>query len=123
MNLEPRFSMTNPPTVPLEIDVLSVKQMLDRGEKFVLLDCREADEVATARIEGAVHIPMREIPGRLAELEAARQGRVVVHCHHGGRSLRVTHFLRQQGFSEAQNMTGGIDAWSQQVDGSVPRYE
>ena len=110
-------------TMPLEIDVLSVKQMLDRGEKFILLDCREADEVATARIQSSVHIPMREIPARLAELEGAKQGRVVVHCHHGGRSLRVTNFLRQQGFAEAQNMTGGIDLWSQQVDAGVPRYE
>jgi rhodanese-related sulfurtransferase len=109
--------------VPIEIDVLAVKQMLDGGEKFVLLDCREADEVATASIQGSVHIPMREISGRLAELDAAKQGRLVVHCHHGGRSLRVTHFLRQQGFHEAQNMTGGIDAWSQQVDARVPRYE
>jgi rhodanese-related sulfurtransferase len=109
--------------VPLEIDVLSVKQMLDRQEKFILLDCREADEVATARIAGSVHIPLREIPARLAELEPGKDGRIVVHCHHGGRSQRVTHFLRQQGFSQAQNMSGGIDAWSEQVDSSVPRYE
>jgi rhodanese-related sulfurtransferase len=109
--------------VPIEIDVQAVKQMLDQAEKFVLLDCREADEVATARIQGSVHIPMREIPGRLAELEGAKQVQVVVHCHHGGRSLRVTHFLRQQGFTQAQNMSGGIDAWSQQVDAGVPRYE
>jgi rhodanese-related sulfurtransferase len=109
--------------VPLEIDVLSVKQMLEREEKFILLDCREADEVATARIAGSVHIPLREIPARLSELEAARQGRIVVHCHHGGRSQRVTHFLRQQGFTQAQNMSGGIDAWSELVDPSVPRYE
>jgi rhodanese-related sulfurtransferase len=109
--------------VPLEIDVLSVKQMLERGEKFILLDCREADEVAAARIAGSVHIPLREIPARLTELESAKDGRIVVHCHHGGRSQRVTHFLRQQGFLQAQNMSGGIDAWSEQVDSSVPRYE
>src|SRR5687767_8470537 len=109
--------------LPVEIDVLSVKQMLDRGEKFVLLDCRELEEVATARIGGSQHIPMREIPGRIAELQSDRDGRIVVHCHHGGRSLRVTQFLRQQGFTQAQNMTGGIDAWSQQIDSSVPRYE
>jgi len=109
--------------LPVEIDVLSVKEMLDRGEKFVLLDCREPDEVATARINGSTHLPMREIPGRIAELEPHRSQRVVVHCHHGGRSLRVTQFLRQQGFANVQNMTGGIDAWSQQVDSNVPRYE
>ena len=109
--------------LPLEIDVLSVKQMLDAGEKFVLLDCREADEVAAAKIAGSLHIPMREIPARLAELESHRQGRLVVHCHHGGRSQRVTHYLRQQGFPQAQNMSGGIDDWSLKVDPAVPRYE
>ena len=109
--------------LPLDIDVHSVKQMLDRGERFVLLDCREPGEVATARIAGTMHIPMREIPARLAELSPSKQERVVVHCHHGGRSQRVMQFLRQQGFDQAQNMAGGIDAWSQQIDSSVPRYE
>jgi rhodanese-related sulfurtransferase len=109
--------------LPLEIDVLGVKQMLDAGEKFVMLDCREADEVATAKIPGSLHIPMREIPARLAELESHRQGRLVVHCHHGGRSQRVTHYLRQQGFPQVQNMSGGIDDWSLKVDPAVPRYE
>jgi rhodanese-related sulfurtransferase len=109
--------------VPLEIDVRTVKQMLDRGEKFVFLDCREADEVATAKVAGTIHIPMREIPARIGELEANKSDRIVVHCHHGGRSLRVTHFLRQQGFEQAQNMAGGIDAWSQEIDPAVPRYE
>ena len=109
--------------LPIEIDVRSVKQMLDGGEKFVLLDCREPDEVATAKIAGSMHIPMREVPARLAELEPSKAERIVVHCHHGGRSLRVTQFLRQQGFEQAQNMAGGIDAWSLEVDPSVPRYE
>jgi rhodanese-related sulfurtransferase len=109
--------------LPLEIDVLGVKQMLEAGEKFVLLDCREADEVATAKIAGSLHIPMREIPSRLAELQPHQGGRLVVHCHHGGRSQRVTHYLRQQGFTQVQNMSGGIDDWSLQVDPSVPRYE
>src|SRR4051812_14557044 len=106
----------------LDIDVRTVKQMLDRGEKFILLDCRENSEVATSRINGTLHIPMREIPARIAEL-GTNQGRIVVHCHHGGRSQRVTQFLRQQGFDQAQNMAGGIDAWSQEIDSSVPRYE
>jgi rhodanese-related sulfurtransferase len=108
---------------PLEIDVRTVKQMLDGGEEFALLDCREASEVAAARIDGSIHIPMREIPARLTELEPYKSGRLVVHCHHGGRSLRVTHFLRQQGFEQAQNMAGGIDAWSLQIDPALPRYE
>ena len=106
----------------LEIDVRYVKQMLDAGEKFVFLDCREPGEVATAKIAGTTHIPMREIPARLDELSPKAQ-RIVVHCHHGGRSQRVTQFLRQQGFEQAQNLTGGIDAWSLEIDPGVPRYE
>jgi rhodanese-related sulfurtransferase len=108
--------------VPLEIDVRSVKKMLDSGEKFTLLDCREPTEVATAQIAGTLHIPMRDIPARIAELEAQKTGRIVVHCHHGGRSLRVTQYLRQQGFDQAQNMAGGIDAWSQEIDPTISRY-
>jgi rhodanese-related sulfurtransferase len=109
-------------TVPMEIDVTSVKQLLDAGAGFLLLDCREADEYATARIEGATLVPMTEIQARVGELDAHKAGRVVVHCHHGGRSLRVANWLRQQGFAQAQSMAGGIDAWSQAVDSSVPRY-
>jgi rhodanese-related sulfurtransferase len=111
------------PPLPIDIDVRTTKQMLDQGEKFVLLDCREPSEVATAKIAGSVHIPMREIQSRLAELEVHKAERVVVHCHHGGRSLRVTNFLRQQGFEQAQNLAGGIDAWSLEIDPSVPRYQ
>jgi rhodanese-related sulfurtransferase len=109
--------------LPIDIDVRATKQMLDNGEKFVLLDCREPAEVATAKIQGSLHIPMREIPARLRELEPHQDGRIVVHCHHGGRSLRVTQFLRQHGFDQAQNMAGGIDAWSLEIDPRVPRYE
>ena len=109
--------------LPLEIDVLSVKKMLEGGEKFMLLDVREPSEVATAKIAGSVHIPMRDIPARLAELEGQKNHRIVIHCHHGGRSQRVTHYLRQQGFTQAQNMSGGIDDWSLKVDRAVPRYE
>src|SRR5947209_14829446 len=109
--------------LPIETDVQNVKQLLDSGEKFLLLDCREADEVATARIAGSTRISMREIPAHIGELESDKAGRIVVHCHHGGRSMRVTQFLRQQGFLQVQNMAGGIDAWSQQIDPAVPRYE
>jgi rhodanese-related sulfurtransferase len=109
--------------LPIDIDVHALKQMRDRGDKFTLLDCREPDEVATAQIAGSLHIPMREIPSRLAELESHKDGPLVTHCHHGGRSMRVTQFLRQQGFDQAQNLAGGIDAWSLEIDPSVPRYE
>ena len=108
--------------LPLEISVQAVQQMRTAGEQFLLLDVRNPDEHTTANIAGAVLIPMNEIQSRFAELEEHRHGRIVVHCHHGGRSLRVTGFLRQQGFTQVQNMTGGIDAWSQSIDAKVPRY-
>lgn len=111
------------PMLPIDIDVAAVKKLQDQKETFLFVDCREAGEVATAKIDGTLHIPMREIPARIAELEPHKQGRVVVHCHHGGRSLRVTQYLRQQGFEQAQNMAGGIEAWSLEIDPSVPRYQ
>jgi len=108
---------------PLDIDVQAVKKLRDEQESFLFLDCREPDEVAAAKIEGTTHIPMREIPARLAELKPHQEGRIIVHCHHGGRSLRVTQFLRQQGFDKAQNLAGGIDAWSVEIDPTIPRYQ
>jgi rhodanese-related sulfurtransferase len=88
----------------------------------LLLDCRTSEECSLAKIEGSVLIPMQEITERLSELERWRDKPIIVHCHHGVRSLRVTHFLREKGFSQAQSMKGGIDAWSVEVDPSVPRY-
>ena len=108
--------------LPIELDVRSVQQMQAAGERFTLLDVREPHEVATAAIAGSIRIPMQQVPARLAEL-GDKAGRIVVHCHHGGRSQRVTQYLRQQGYDQAQNMSGGIDAWSQQIDPAVPRYE
>ena len=109
-------------SAPLEIDCRAVKARLNAGEAFLFLDCREPDEYATAHIEGTKLIPMSELAGRVAELESHRNSAIVVHCHHGGRSLRVTNWLRQQGFAETSNMAGGIDEWSQQIDPQIPRY-
>ena len=108
--------------LPLEIDCLSVKQKLDSGDELLLVDCREPDEYAIAKIAQAKLLPMSEIADRLAELQPHQQRPIVVHCHHGGRSLRVVRWLREQGFSQAQNMAGGIEEWSQKIDPKVPRY-
>ena len=107
---------------PLEIDCLAVKARRDAGQPFLFLDVREPDEHATAHIDGTTLLPMSQLADRVAELEPHKNGEIVVHCHHGGRSLRVVHWLRQQGFDHAINMAGGIDQWSQVIDPSVPRY-
>jgi rhodanese-related sulfurtransferase len=88
---------------------------------IVLLDVREHDEVALARIDGAQHIPMGDIPGRLQHLDPERT--LIVFCHKGARSYRVAAWLRQQGLENVFNMAGGIDAWSLEVDPTVPRYK
>ncbi len=86
----------------------------------VLLDVREHDELAVAAVAGALHIPMREVPARLAELDEDKP--LVVMCHSGGRSGRVAEYLLNNGFTKVFNLKGGIDAWSTQLDSHVPRY-
>ena len=95
--------------------------LADAGQdKPLLLDVREPWEWETARIEGSQHIPMREVPARLAELDPDRE--VVAICHHGGRSQQVAMFLEKNGFSKVHNLQGGVDAWSRNVDPAVPIY-
>jgi rhodanese-related sulfurtransferase len=108
--------------LPLEIDVRAVQAMRAGGENFVLLDVREQDEFNLVHIEGARLVPMSQIQARLEELMPLREKPIVVHCHHGGRSERVTHWLRANGFQHVQNMAGGIDAWAVEVDPALPRY-
>jgi rhodanese-related sulfurtransferase len=108
--------------LPIELDVSEVKSLRDQGESFVLLDIRERDEYDVAKIDGSVLIPMSELRDRLDELEPHREERIVVHCHHGGRSMQVTNALRARDFAKCQNMAGGIDQWSLQIDSSIPRY-
>lgn len=114
--------MNTTPETPLEISVTDVQALREGKTPFFFLDCRELSEYELVHIEGTTLIPMGEIADRLGELQAHKTGRIVIHCHHGGRSMRVTQWLRNQGFSQAQNMAGGIDAWSQEVDPSLPRY-
>lgn len=101
------------------ITVKELKALRDAKKPHLLLDVREPDEHQICRIEGSTLIPLGELPGRLAELPPKTE--IIVHCHHGGRSAQATSFLNQNGFS-AKNLSGGIDAWSEQVDSDVPRY-
>lgn len=109
------------PSMPIEVSVAAVKQMIDDHQSFLFVDCREPNEFARCRIDGTELIPMREIP-QATERWTDRQQHIVIHCHHGGRSLRVADYLRAHGFPNVQSMAGGIDAWSLEVDPSVPRY-
>lgn len=109
-----------------DIPELSPAEFVDRwpewaaGRDVVLLDVREADEIAVAALAGALWMPMNQVPQRLHELDRARP--TVVMCHAGGRSRRVAEYLTAQGFSQVLNLAGGIDAWSQEVDAALPRY-
>ena len=104
----------------LEIDVATLAAWREAGRPHAVLDVREPWEVAIAPFPGALAVPMGEVPGRVADLPRAAP--LVVLCHHGGRSLRVTYWLRAQGLTEAVNLRGGIDAWSSEIDATVPVY-
>ncbi len=88
--------------------------------KVVLLDVREDAELSLAAIDGAVHIPMGQIPARIGELDPEQT--IVVMCHSGGRSAQVATYLGQQGFASVFNLDGGIQAWSRSVDPTIPEY-
>lgn len=91
----------------------------ERGENLTLLDVREAWELGIVSVPGIVHIPMNEVPNRLSELDPSVE--TVVLCRSGRRSLEVARLLQQQGF-RAVNLAGGILAWAQDVDPSLPTY-
>lgn len=105
---------------PLEITVEEASRLLAGPTPPVLIDVREPDEFAVCRIEGARLVPMNTVAARLAEIPQDRP--VLVQCHHGGRSMKVTQFLRAKGFAQVSNLQGGIEAWSLRVDPKVPRY-
>jgi rhodanese-related sulfurtransferase len=112
----------SPADIPIEIDCQSVHRKLAAREDLLLVDCREQDEWDLVRIPGATLLPMSQLAGRIVEIEPHKDRQVVIHCHHGGRSLQVAQFLRKQGFQGAQSMAGGIDEWSRTIDPSLPRY-
>lgn len=103
-----------------DISVEELAQWRASGRPFVLLDVREPFELEAASLDGAVHIPMRQIPARVGELD--RDAEIAVLCHHGGRSAQVARFLGAQGFARVHNVHGGIDAYAKRVDENIPRY-
>jgi rhodanese-related sulfurtransferase len=103
-----------------EMPVTELKARRDQGESPLVIDVREDWELQLASIPGVVHVPMNQLPARLGEF--SRDAETIVMCHAGGRSLRVAHYLANQGFTNVANLTGGISAWSQEVDATVARY-
>ena len=110
------------PAAPAKGDIspADVKARLDRQEDFQLIDVREPHEYQICRIPQARLIPLGQLGDRLAEIDRSRP--IVVHCKMGGRGAQAAQFLLERGYTDVLNMTGGIIAWSDQVDPSVPRY-
>ncbi len=103
-----------------EITPSEFKRRRESGELWILLDVREAWEIGIARIDKTMDIPMSEVPSRVAELDATQA--IAIICHSGQRSAQVASYLVQCGFDRVANIMGGIDAWSLDIDDSIPRY-
>jgi len=103
-----------------DLEPRELKAMMERGERFLLVDVREPHEHRICSIPGARLIPLKELPQRLHELDSAE--RIIVHCRSGQRSAKAARLLREAGFRQVHNLKGGILAWSDQVDPTVPKY-
>ena len=104
-----------------EISAPEAAELLrNQPDQVILLDVREAAELEMAAVAGALHIPMGEIPARLAEIDATKT--ILCMCHGGGRSAQVAGFLADKGYERAVNLSGGIHAWSHLVDNTIPVY-
>ncbi len=103
-----------------DITVEELKKQLDRGEDVFILDVRNPEEIQICRIAGSTVIPLPQLPQRFGELDRSRE--IVVHCKSGVRSQKAIQFLRQQGFTQLKNLTGGILAWADRIDRNMLRY-
>lgn len=103
-----------------EVTVTELQALRAAGQAPLILDVREIWELQLASLSGVLHIPMNEIPARLGELD--ENADIVVMCKAGGRSMQVARFLEARGFRSVANLTGGINAWSREVDPTVAVY-
>ncbi len=115
------FKIDNPNSPPpvQQMSVAKLKELMDSGSQFKLVDVRTPDERSTANIEGSIHLT-QEVAQDLAR--SNKEDMLVFHCHHGGRSQQAAEQFREVGFRNVYNVVGGIDAWSQEIDATVPRY-
>jgi len=105
--------------LPFDVTPEEVRRRLERNG-LRIVDVRTPLEFSIARIEGSTLLPLAELAERFAELDPGEE--LAIICHHGPRSTQAVRFLRRQGYAKARNVAGGIDAWSRDVDASVPRY-
>ncbi len=105
---------------PLEIRVDELHAMREENTPHCLIDVREPHEHSTAHIDGAELVPLRTVPEAAKRLDPTQV--IVVHCHHGPRSMQAVMYLRQNGFAHATNLAGGIHQWSLSIDSDVPVY-
>ena len=103
-----------------EITVKELKNKFDNNEDFMLLDVRNIQEVLFSKINGSIHIPMNEIMKRINELDSNKE--IIIQCKSGKRSARVCEYLMTQNFKNVKNLTGGIIAWSDEIDNSIQVY-
>lgn len=104
----------------IQIEPLALQERLARGDRITLVDVRQGWEHNICQIPGSKLIPMDDLPQQLAQLPSDEP--LVIICHHGMRSFHATLWLRQNGFPQAINLAGGVDAWAQKVDGALARY-
>lgn len=108
--------------MPYEITVQDLADRIAKGKPLQIVDVREDWERAIGEIPGSLHIPMNTVPQHVADFKAPGGGEIVIYCHGGVRSMMVAGFLEQNGVPRVASLAGGIDAWSDAIDPSVPRY-
>ncbi len=103
-----------------QLSVHDLKKKLDAGEKFLLVDVRNNNELDICKFDAALHIPLHLLTVRYTELP--QDAEIVMTCHHGGRSMQAANFLVNQGYRNVSNLVGGIDAWASHIDPNMAKY-
>ena len=117
-----RMSFPDPSTTK-EISVTDAAAIIDQGEvSFLLIDCREPNEFEICSIEGADLAPLSNFEMEIETLFIDEDDKALIYCHHGARSLQAVEFLRKKGYNNTFSITGGIDAWAQEIDTELARY-